>query len=217
MRLWVDTDIGDDPDDAVALAVAARDATVELVGVSTVYGNVAARARAARDLFAALDVDVPVHAGPPPLDALAGVDALLAIGPLTNVAHLLAEGVPLPDQVVAMGGAVGEVRHRGTVHRVEHNFRCDPAAARAVVTECDQLVLVPLDVTARCTMSDDDTDALTASVPVLRAAVAAFREATGAPLCLHDPCALLVLLGDVAAERRAVPLVVGVRPRTQGD
>jgi inosine-uridine nucleoside N-ribohydrolase len=213
MRLWVDTDIGDDPDDAVALAVAARHAAVELVGVSTVYGDVAARARDARDLLAALDVDVPVHAGPPPPDALAAVDALLAIGPLTNVAHLLAEAVPLPHQFVAMGGALGEVHHRGTVHRVEHNFGCDPTAARAVVAECEQLVLVPLDVTARCTMSDGDTDAVTAAVPALRAPAAAFRAATGARLCLHDPCALLVLVGDVAAEPRAVRLVVG----TQGE
>ena len=47
MRLWIDTDIGDDPDDTVALWCAARSSDAELVGVSTVDGDVAAPRRAA--------------------------------------------------------------------------------------------------------------------------------------------------------------------------
>ena len=35
MRLWIDTDIGDDPDDTVALWCAARSSDAQLVGVST--------------------------------------------------------------------------------------------------------------------------------------------------------------------------------------
>lgn len=36
MRCWVDTDVGDDPDDMVALACAAAHPEVELAGVSTI-------------------------------------------------------------------------------------------------------------------------------------------------------------------------------------
>ena len=43
MRLWVDTDIGDNPDDTIALWCAAHSPDVELVGVSTVDGDVALR------------------------------------------------------------------------------------------------------------------------------------------------------------------------------
>ena len=47
VRLWIDTDIGDNPDDAVALLCAAAHPDVELVGVSTTGGRtrVAGRAR----------------------------------------------------------------------------------------------------------------------------------------------------------------------------
>jgi inosine-uridine nucleoside N-ribohydrolase len=218
VRLWVDTDIGDDPDDAVALTVATRHPDVELVGVSTVYGDVARRAGLARELFAALGLDVPVHAGPVPAEALRAADALLAIGPLTNVARLCeVDATAVPARFVAMGGALGDVRHRGAMYRVEHNFRCDPAAAAVVVERCPHLVLVPLDVTARLTMTPAATAALGDAAPVLRAPIEAFTRATGAPLCLHDPCALLVLLGDVGTTRSSVRIAVGADGRVTAE
>jgi inosine-uridine nucleoside N-ribohydrolase len=64
MRVLIDTDIGDDIDDALALALALRHPEIELVGVTTVFRDTLARARMARYL---LDLyghrDVPVYAG----------------------------------------------------------------------------------------------------------------------------------------------------------
>ena len=64
MRVLLDTDIGDDIDDALALALALRLAEIELVGVTTVFRDTQARARMARHL---LDLygygDIPVYAG----------------------------------------------------------------------------------------------------------------------------------------------------------
>ena len=43
IRIFIDTDIGDDVDDALAIALAALSPELTLTGVSTVYGNVSAR------------------------------------------------------------------------------------------------------------------------------------------------------------------------------
>jgi inosine-uridine nucleoside N-ribohydrolase len=202
LRVWVDTDIGDtagdNPDDAIALALAARHPGVELVGVSTVWGDVERRAEVARALLDAFGSTVPVHAGAPPpgASAAAGADALLAIGPLANVAALVARGEPLPPRAAAMGGVLGEVVHRGRRADDEHNFACDRAAAEAVVTALGDLLLVPLDVTARVVLDETGTRALQRAVPPLAQLIDDWRAATGQPLCLHDPLALLALVRD---------------------
>lgn len=60
----IDTDIGDDIDDALALALALRSPEIELLGVSTVFGDVALRARLARKLLATFGrPDIPVAEG----------------------------------------------------------------------------------------------------------------------------------------------------------
>lgn len=63
-RIILDTDIGDDIDDALALALIVRSPELELLGVTTVFGNVAARARQARTVLAVAGVrGIPVAAG----------------------------------------------------------------------------------------------------------------------------------------------------------
>lgn len=52
MRVWIDTDIGSDVDDALALAYVLRHPGFELVGVSTVFGDVPLRTRIAEELLA---------------------------------------------------------------------------------------------------------------------------------------------------------------------
>jgi purine nucleosidase len=59
LRIWVDTDIGGDIDDAVALLCAARHPGVDLIGVSTVYGRVDAKQWLARELLVRAGLDVP--------------------------------------------------------------------------------------------------------------------------------------------------------------
>ncbi len=65
-KLILDTDIGDDIDDALALGLICRCPEVELLGVSTVFGNTTARARQARTVLAAAGADyrnIPVAVG----------------------------------------------------------------------------------------------------------------------------------------------------------
>ena len=195
MRIWIDTDIGDDPDDTVALFCAQHARDIELAGVSTVDGDVQRRAQLARRY-----VDgVPVIAGPPSGEHLANVEALLGIGPWTNIARLADDGF-LPPRVVVMGGALGPVKHHGTVHAVEYNVGRDPVAAARLLRTTGGLIVVPLDVTARITVDERLEATLVHAIPGLQEQLDAWRTRIGDhPLVLHDPAALLVAAGEQVA------------------
>ncbi len=61
----LDTDIGDDIDDAFALALALRSLEIDLLGITTTYGDTELRARLVERFLAAVDRgDIPVAAGP---------------------------------------------------------------------------------------------------------------------------------------------------------
>jgi inosine-uridine nucleoside N-ribohydrolase len=222
VRLWIDTDVGTNPDDAVALLCAAGHSDVDLVGVSTVDGDTEWRAEIARTL-----VDAPVVPGArlavrDVADAQA--EALLAIGPLENIARLLAAGA-LPPRVCVMGGVVKPVHHRGAVRDVEHNFTSEPAAAGAVIGHTPGLLLCPLDVTVRMRPSVADLETLAEAAPVLgamlddwqtRQRVAGVTDDEVA-LRLHDPLALLALTGEPVVTSEPRPLVVDDEGRVHED
>jgi purine nucleosidase len=199
VRLWVDTDVGTNVDDAIALLAAVAHPAVELVGVSTVGPDPERRAAVAVGLLAGAGVDlgsVPVVAGGADVvDAVAssGADAVLAIGPLTNVAAMTAAGVRPPD-VTIMGGALRPIEHRGKLRAIEHNFACDPEAA-ATVLSMDGAVIVPLDATVATRLDERLLDRLVATAPVLEPMVQAW-VAEWSEVVLHDPAALLIAAGD---------------------
>jgi purine nucleosidase len=63
-KIIIDTDIGDDIDDALAIALALNSPEIEVVGITTVYKNAKARARLAKKLLLmAGREDIPVYAG----------------------------------------------------------------------------------------------------------------------------------------------------------
>lgn len=63
IKVILDTDIGDDIDDAFALALLLCSKEIELLGVTTVFRNSAQRARMAKYLIKMFGKDIPVHAG----------------------------------------------------------------------------------------------------------------------------------------------------------
>lgn len=211
-RLWIDTDINPPPaggsggavaganvDDAVALLAAVAHPALELVGVSTVGADAERRSSVAAGLLASAGVDlgsVVVCAGAEAAVASvasAGADALLAIGPLTNVAAMTAAGVR-PPEVTIMGGALRPVEHRGEVRTVEHNFASDPAAATAVLA-VPGAVVVPLDATIATRLDERLLGKLVATAPVLAPMIEAWVGQWG-EVVLHDPAALLIAAGD---------------------
>jgi pyrimidine-specific ribonucleoside hydrolase len=196
-KLIIDTDPG--VDDAFAIALAALSEDVDLLGVTTVFGNVSLAAttrNALRLLHLCGRSDVPVAAGaerplihPQPAraghihgaDGLSGRSSALPeperdvepggavrllvslleaadepvtlapIGPLTNIALLLAAHPEVKDKIariVLMGGGVD---FGNSTARAEFNIWSDPEAARRVLVEEDvPRVMVPLDLTHKC-------------------------------------------------------------------
>jgi inosine-uridine nucleoside N-ribohydrolase len=255
-RIVLDTDIGTDPDDCLALALILASPELELVALTTVYGDVALRARIALkllrlrgiqdDLPVAAGADRPLlrqrpvywagHEGQGLLDpgdealkpskqhavdliveavmARPGEIALVAIGPLTNVALGFLREPRLADSLagmVLMGGVVGgaHARHlprtaspeRG-LPSTEHNFRSDPEAAQIVLRAFPAgapLTIVPLDVTTQVRIRAHD-------LASIRAAGDAYHQALAGQVSryppfiqrgwsyLHDPLAVAALI-----------------------
>src|SRR3984885_14652941 len=65
-KVIIDSDIGDDIDDAFALALALHSPELQILGVTTTFGDTELRAKLARRLLdAAGRPDIPVFAGAP--------------------------------------------------------------------------------------------------------------------------------------------------------
>lgn len=119
IRVWLDTDIGDDIDDAVALWCAARHPEIELAGVSTVFGHVEKRAWLARELLTRLgQPETPVLPGA--TTPIRGVPPNREPGSYMRVAPEMPFPAPEEDgmrvaAIAAAMGAVGEPFHLVTV------------------------------------------------------------------------------------------------------
>lgn len=261
--LIIDTDPG--VDDAFAIAMAALSPEVDLLGVTTVYGNVplaATTANALRILELCGRPDVPVAAGAarplvhphphrahyahgsdglsgrsatlpaPSRDAVnAGAVALLValleqatepvtlvpIGPLTNIAVLLAGYPQFKDRIeriVVMGGAIDS---GNVTARAEFNIWSDPEAARRVLVEEDvPCVLVPLDITHRCAVDAGWLEELGASGPVGAALhaltpdyLAHYTRVLGWPgMVVHDAVAVAEAIKPGLLHTQPLPLEV---------
>ncbi|QIS08816.1 nucleoside hydrolase [Nocardia arthritidis] len=183
--VFLDTDIGYDADDIVALVVAAR--RVENLVVITADETNCRRAKLARTVLDALDRnDVPVYAGielggdrfllddhitgvPDQsaafvtattriVSATTGPIRWIGLGPLTNLAHLLSVVPDLADRlaVTQMGGWLDHYRHPD---RASHNFHTDPRSAGLALRLLNRPRLVLSDHTAHPALhvtADDD-------------------------------------------------------------
>jgi inosine-uridine nucleoside N-ribohydrolase len=113
------------------------------------------------DLPPASGAAVPGHA----VDFLAeqirarnGAVTLVATGPLTNVALLLAlEADVRPERIVLMGGAIGEGNRTPAA---EFNIWCDPEAARRVFESGADATMIGLDVTHRAVVTPAQAEEL---------------------------------------------------------
>ncbi|WP_181774553.1 nucleoside hydrolase [Amycolatopsis pittospori] len=212
-KLIIDTDPG--VDDAFALALATQSEDVDLLGVTTVFGNVplshtTSNARRLLQLFGRDDVPVAAGAARPlvydnaepagfvhgqdglsghagtlpeakrPLDERGAVRLLVdlleaadepvtiaPIGPLTNIALLLAAHPEIREKIgriVIMGGGVTK---GNSTTAAEFNVWSDPEAARRVLVDGDiPTVLVPLDITHQCSVDAAWLGKLAASGPL---------------------------------------------------
>lgn len=183
-RVWIDTDAAcghsgrTDPDDCFAIALMLRSPQVEVVGISTVAGN-APRDVVQATVGALVKGRVPVDA-----DLRAALErgplTILALGPLTNIAAVLAERPDLRPNVArlvaVMGRRPGHIFHpaenaggamlfgHGPVFR-DFNFALDPQAATQVVAMQLPTTLVPYDAARGVELTAADLDRMQSSIP----------------------------------------------------
>jgi inosine-uridine nucleoside N-ribohydrolase len=204
----VDTGI----DDAIAIIMALQSPEIEIIGITTVSGNVTAKAAALNTLGIlrkmGKESKIPVMKGAskplskkivhaeevhgekglgnitlqcnPALlqkgnvsdfisETLAnyrrGEVALVATGPLTNIARAILEDPEITNslsRICIMGGAFGLASkvYGNITQYAEFNFYCDPKAAQIVMTHASsgavRLNIVGLDVTGKYLMIDDE-------------------------------------------------------------
>jgi inosine-uridine nucleoside N-ribohydrolase len=146
----------------------------------------------------------------------AGELRILAVGPLTNLAHALDQLPGLTDRVrdvVIMGGAADAPGNQSPA--AEANIIHDPEAAQRVIAAAWETTLVPLDVTMREVLTEAHRHALLATGKPIPAFVAAITEfymrgygmesyGTLSSPC-HDALAAGVLTGEV--QPRLAPVV----------
>lgn len=269
--MLLDTDLGSDVDDAIALALLLACPELRLVALTTVAADARARARAAARLLGlAGRSEVEVCAGA--REALVrrgrfawrgietagypeGPDArlsdepaaerivraaretpgleLVAIGPLTNLAHALALDPELPRRVARLTVMGGHIRRVAIGARVcepgiDYNLCSDPEASAMVLGAGFETRLVSADVTLETWLRERDLARLAAArsaavralVPLIRLWTPwqrkIFVEELGFTLApdnaafLHDPLTVLSLVDESALrfERlRIVPTI----------
>jgi inosine-uridine nucleoside N-ribohydrolase len=193
-RVWIDTDTACgvegrvDPDDCFALVYLLSRAELNIVGISTVFGNASLEDtdRIAREIA---DDRVPVFRGaawagdqaetPASLALTAALEAgpltILALGPLTNVAAVLSPRPTLAPRieklVAVMGKREGHLFHpsEGSEKGIlfghgpifsDFNFRQDPGAVQALIEMPLTTVLIPYELSRQVMISALDLNAL---------------------------------------------------------
>ena len=121
---------------------------------------------------------------------------VVAIGPLTNIAALLAARPDLASRLklVIMGGALD--RGNATPH-AELNIWVDPEAAAAVLASPVEAEIVPLDITRRVLVGDSFRAMLAAGTTAAAGLSHRLMPLVGLeshPSAIHDACAIGLML-----------------------
>jgi purine nucleosidase len=204
-RILLDTDIGDNVDDVLALALICSSPEIELNAITTISGDGDTRARLAHSILES--AGAPAGAVPVApegveitIDTLRPGDVVpVMIGPMTNLARSIVRApwiIQKFPRVVAMGGEF--------VHDyIDTNVRGDPEAA-GIVYGCGARVdVIPWSIGDSARFGDDAIEELGLSARPLSQRLArevhAWRNTDngrqrGGIVRLHDPMAVMSLI-----------------------
>ena len=222
-KILIDTDFGDDTDDAAAFRLALTCGCLDITAVTTVFGDTEKRAEMVLEFLSLYGKDdIPVaaghgkalierahSAGPEPIqypvlknrsDVRFDRPAedliiqcvrehpdlvILAMGAMTNLAMAFLREPELMRHVkiLAMGGAFFDAKP-------EWNIACDPEAARLVMEQSENLIMMGLDVTKYLRISPQMLESWKdRNDPVMDyflEGVSLFQKTTGFPVTFHD-------------------------------
>ena len=191
MRLWFDTDIGDDIDDILAISWAIKNG-VEIMGISTVYRDANERRAIVCDLLNSFGKsDIPVYEGystpltPDPIklgklnyksdnvvakqDPAKCVDAIIeAAGKYDDLVFLI---IGAQTNIARACLKAPDVMKKAKfvimggafyLHTAEWNIVCDPVAAEIVSKSGADMIYVPWDVTRSICIGQENYDKILA-------------------------------------------------------
>jgi purine nucleosidase len=214
----LDTDIGTDVDDLLALAMIMGSPELRLQAVTTVYGDTALRARMVHRAHALAERPAPpiaagareTHSGKEawwaghegalmadldrePFDESLDASALLrGSGVIAAVGPLtnVANALNSPNLIKQLVIMGGDFAST----EPEHNLKCDVTAAQAVFDGGTPALVTGIDQTERIVLNQDQIEAIEASGALgrlLAAEVHQFRKWLGRPNSPHDAVAVL--------------------------
>ena len=240
-KVILDTDIGTDVDDALALAVLLGSQRVDLLGITTVYGDTTLRAKIAMHICKLVQRSIKTFAGEsvpisgrevwmsgsegknyPDLnqfitESQSAVEylvkaiesnpnsiSIIAIGPLTNIARAIQSSKNFEKGVKHLWIMGGDF----TQSRVEHNFKCDPDAAKIVLESKIPISILDLPSSQKTIIRTDEI-AQIGKAPLLGSLLHSeimswIRPRNQDWTIPHDPIAVLALLAPEFFETSSV-------------
>jgi purine nucleosidase len=227
----LDTDIGSDVDDALALATVLGSESVNLLGITTVYGDTKLRTRIAHHLCHIANRSIPVFAGvETPLsgrevwstgsegkafsnlnqyaleDKTAveflvetvnqnpGEIEVIAIGPLSNIATAIVQAPDFAKNVKHLWVMGGDF----TKEKIEHNFKCDIAAAKIVLESEISITILDLPSSQKTIIKKDEIEKIKSSGklgPILYTEILNWIQPRNQDWTTpHDPIAVIAML-----------------------
>jgi purine nucleosidase len=221
LEIVLDTDIGSDVDDLLALAMSLGSPELSVRAVTTVYGDTTLRARMVRRTYGLAGRPAPpiaagareARSGRPvwwaghegalmPDLASEPVDETLDAAAVLRESAIIAAVGPLTNVADALDGAhrIEQLVIMGgdiTSGQPEHNIVGDVAAAQSVFAAGVPAVVTGIDQTRRVVLGDDEIAAIEASGALgaqAAAEIRQFRAWLGRPNSPHDPIAVLAAI-----------------------
>lgn len=230
-KVILDTDIGTDVDDALALAVLLGSQSVDLLGITTVYGDTTLRAKIAMHICKLVNRSIKTFVGEslPISDRevwMSGQEGknykdlnlfnpesqgaveyliqtiasnpnsinLIAIGPLTNIARAIQGSQNFEKDVKHLWVMGGDF----TQTRVEHNFECDPDAAKVVLESKIPISILDLPSSQKTIIRTDEIEQI-GKIPnlglLLHSEIMSWIKPRNQDWTIpHDPIAALALI-----------------------
>jgi len=227
----LDTDIGSDVDDALALAMLLGSDSIDFLGITTVYGDTKLRAQIAAHLCHLANRSIQVFAGlEKPLsghevwlsgsegkafsnldqyapESKSAVDFLvekvnqnpgqievIAIGPLSNIASAIHQSESFATNVKHLWIMGGDF----TKDKIEHNFKCDVAAAKIVLESNISISILDLPSSQKTIIKKDEIENIKSSGklgPILYTEILNWIQPRNQDWTTpHDPIAVLAML-----------------------
>lgn len=151
------------------------------------------------------------------------IDAIVATGPLTNIANAFKKEEKLMNsvkEIIVMGGAIYV---KGNITEfAEFNFYCDPHAADYVLKNSTNVTLIPLDVTTKVQLYESDIQLLKESVikdfiqTITKTWFSFSKSIKQDGIALHDPLAVGLAIFKDFVNTQKISLKVNLEEDKRG-